>query len=281
MLKIAITGSNGLIGSQTIDLLNNTFSFIPILHKQVDITDNNQVWNYLQKINFDILLHLAAYTNVDKAEQEKKTAWEINVQGTKNLFQAVKQLKKKFIYISTDFVFDGKNPPFYENSKPNPISWYGKIKYEGEKLVKNKAMIIRTSYPFGVSSAKKNDFVRQIISLLKNNTPLNMVKDSLITPTHIDDFVFGLKYLIKNFRPDIFHLVGNNSLSPFEAGILIAKLFNLNPSLIKAISYQSYFKDRAQRPQYSVIKSKENDFYQMKNFHQSLKQLMEQELNKN
>jgi len=273
MLKIALTGSNGLIGSRTIDLLKNTFNFVPILHKEVNITDKNQVLAYLQKINFDILIHFAAYTNVDKAEQEKKTAWEVNVQGTKNLYQAVKQLKKKFIYISTDFVFDGKNPPFYENSTPNPISWYGKTKYEGEKVLKNKAMIIRTSYPFGISSAKKNDFVKQIRSLLKINTPLNMVNNSLITPTYIDDFVFGLEYLIKNFTQDTFHLVGKNSLSPFDAGILIAKLFNLNSSLIKPISYQSYFKNQAKRPQYSVIKSKKNKFYQMKNFHQSLEQL--------
>lgn len=269
-MKVALSGANGLVGSRIIELLKNDFQFVPLYQKECDITKENDVYNFFNNYQFDFFLHLAAYTNVDGAEKERDKAYQINVLGTKNIFQLCQAKKVKLIYISTDFVFDGQNPPYDENSKPNPIGYYGETKYQGEKIVKDKAMIVRIAYPYRAYFEAKKDFVRSIIEKLKNKQRLTMIIDGKMTPTFIDDIAYGLKHLIKNFTPEIFHLVGPDSLSPYEAAKLIAKVFNLDQNLIEKISYQEYMKNRARRPQYSQVQSTKNNFFQMKSFEKGL-----------
>jgi len=273
MLTIAITGSTGLIGTRLIELLNKDFQFIEILQQEVDITDKDSLWNKIKSIDFDIFFHMAAYTNVDGAEKEKKLVYAINVEGTKNIFDMVLQKNRKMIYVSTDFVFDGSSPPYYEDSKPNPIGYYAQTKYKGEMMVKDRAMIIRPSYPYRKSFVPKKDFVRNIKYLLEQKKPLSMMMDALITPTFIDDIAFAMKYLFQNFTPEIFHIVGANSLSPYDAGKLIAKTFHLDTNLILPTTYEEYSKGKAKRSRYSEIKSKKNTFYRMKTFEEGLRQL--------
>lgn len=273
MLKIALSGASGLVGSRIIELLKNDFTFIPLSHLQMDITDKNNVTAVLEKVDFDIFLHLAAYTNVNKAEIESELAYKINVEGTKNIFDAVQNRKKNFIYVSTGFVFDGINPPYDENSIPNPQSIYAKTKFQGEEIVKNQAMIIRIEYPYRAKCDLKQDFVATIKKLLSENKNINMVSDSLITPTFIDDVAYALKHLLNNFSPKIFHIVGADSLSPYEAGLKIVRVFNLNEKLINPISAADYFKGKAQRPKNAIIKSIKNNFYKMKDFEEGLNEV--------
>jgi len=270
MIKIAITGASGLIGSRIIELLYDKLTFIPISIEQMDITNKTQVNGVVSAIDFDFFLHLAGYTNVDGAEVNKKLAWRINVDGTYNVFTAVQKQKKKFIYISTDFVFDGKIPPFTENNIPNPLSYYAKTKYEGEKIVNGHSMIIRLSYPYRKDYPLKLDFVRSIKSMLAKNKPLSMVQNATMTPTFIDDIVYGIEYLVNHYTPEIFHLVGSDSLSPFQAAQFIASTFQLNKNLIKPISFSKYSINKALRPQYSTIVSNKNSFYPMKSFKEGL-----------
>ena len=264
--KVAITGASGLIGSRVIELLKKDFIFLPLKSTDIDITNRLLVEQRLSSLDFDLLLHLAAYTNVDEAVKNKELAYKVNVEGTNNLFQAVNNLGKKFIYISTDHVFSGQNPPYTEDSQPDPINYYGWTKYKGEEIVKGKAMIIRTSYPYRQKFAKKKDFVRVIRERLETNMEVTMATDCQITPTFIDDFVFGLAYLLKNFQINIYHLVGSESLSPFTSGKKIASKFGLNDKLIKPITYEAYFSSREKRPKYSIIKSKNNHFFPMSRF---------------
>jgi len=271
MQKVAITGSTGLIGSRTVQLLNNQFEFIPLSTSDgFDITNVDSVNQRLTNLDFDLLLHLAAYTSVDGAEKDKELAYAINVSGTKNVFEATNRMKKKFIYISTDFVFDGKNPPYYEDSTPNPILHYGLTKYEGEKLLNGQAMIIRLSYPYGYSFARKQDLVGSIKTALDQKKTLYMMKDALITPTFIDDIVYCFAHLMKNYENKTYHIVGSASLSPYEIGKKIAKRYSLNGNQIKPTTYNEYLRNKAKRPQFSEIKSKNNDFYSMKSFDNGL-----------
>lgn len=270
MYKIAITGSTGLIGSRIIELLNNEYDFVELRRNKVDVTNQDLVNKTINEINFDFLLHLAAYTNVDAAEVEKDIAFKLNVGATINLFEATKKKKAKFIYISTDFVFDGDSPPYFEDSSPHPISYYGQTKLEGEKIVKDQAMIVRLSYPYRSPYPLKKDFVQGIVNMLKQGKKLQMVTDSSITPTLVDDIIFGLKYLINNYTPGIFHLVGADSFSPYDAGKLIANVFHLDQSLIKPTNYSEYFKNKVKRPRYSEIKTKKNNFIKMKSFEEGL-----------
>lgn len=273
MLRIAITGSSGLVGSRIVELLSSHFDFIPLLHKEVDITDTDSVSDFLHKTEFDILCHLAAYTNVDKAEDEKEKAYAINVTGTKNLYMTCKELRKNFVYLSTDFVFSGSNPPYFEDSIPNPIGYYGQSKFEGELELENNAMIVRISYPYRNTFERKKDFVRTIKWLLEQKKEIEMVNDSLFVPTYIDDVAHAMSYLLDNFKPSIYHVVGTQALSPYDAGILIAQHFNLDESLIHPTSYSYYFKDKAKRPKYSDVRSKSNTFYAMKSFKEGLTEL--------
>ncbi|MDH7476473.1 MAG: sugar nucleotide-binding protein [Microgenomates group bacterium] len=270
MLKIALTGADGLVGSRIVELLNKDFKFICLNQKIIDITNQEQVFQVLKPLGFDIFLHLAAYTNVSQAEREKNLCFKINVEGTKNIFEVVSFKKKKFVYISTDFVFDGKNPPYFEDSPAKPIGIYGRSKYEGEKIVANSGMIIRISYPYRAKYKKKLDFLRRFKSLFEEKKPLTMITNATMTPTFIDDIAYGLKYLMNNYSAETFHLVGSNSLSPYQAACQIATEFNLDQSLIKKITYEEYVKLNPTIPQWSTIKSKKNNFYKMKNFIEGL-----------
>jgi dTDP-4-dehydrorhamnose reductase len=217
---------------------------------------------------------MAAYTNVDKAETlEREQAYSLNVTATKNLFEAVCEKQKKFIYISTGFVFNGNNPPYFEDSKPDPISYYGLTKYQGEQVIENNAMIVRIEYPYRKHFLKKNDFVRTIVQLLQKGQHVTMVNDSIFTPTFIDDISKGLGFLFQNYSNQIFHLVGSKSYSPYEAGLSIARAFNLDSSLISPISYDEYFKDKAKRPRQSDVRSKKNNFQTMKTLEQGLEEI--------
>ena len=276
MFKIALTGADGLVGSRIVELLDQDFEFIPLSQKSMDITDKEQVNNVFKNLNYDILLHLAAYTNVPGAETNKELAFRINRDGIKNVFEMVSQKQKKFIYVSTDFVFDGINPPYDEDSQPNPTSVYAASKYEGEKIVKDQAMIVRISYPYRAHFELKKDFFRTFKSYLENKKPLSMIIDSLMTPTFIDDIAFGLKFLFNNYSPQIFHLVGSDSFSPYDACLMVAEKFNLDKSLIGKTTYGKYVEGKAQLPQFVTIKSKKNNFYKMKTFEQGLEEIKKQ-----
>ncbi len=273
---IAGTGLSGMIGSRIQELLKNDFEFINISQKEVDITNKKQVDEKISQIDFDLFIHLAALTNVDLCETEKELAWKINVEGTKNIFNALENRNKRMIYVSTDFVFDGIDFPFFEDSKPNPISYYGLTKYEGEKIIKDKAMIVRPSFPYRAIFSQKKDIVRNIISLLKENKTISGVVDSTITLTFIDDFVLALKHLFTNYNNDIYHIVGNDSLTPYDMIMEICDVFNLNKNLVSKTTYDDFYKGKAQRPKHSIIKTKNNNFYKMKTFSEGLKEIKKQ-----
>lgn len=279
MKNIMISGSSGLVGSRIVELLKNDFNFIPLIASEVDITDLEKVKNFINENDFDIFLHLAAYTNVNGAELEKELAHKINVEGTKNVFDCVNVKNKKFLYISTDFVFagDDKDKIYLETDTPNPGGVYGKTKYQGEKIVNGKGMIVRISYPYRAQFEEKKDFVASIKSILENGQEIKVVTDSIFTPTFIDDIAYGLKHLLNNFEINTYHLAGSRFISPYDAIKLIANKFHFNTNLVMPTTFINYFKEYASiRPQYSAIKSINNNFYKMKSFEEGLDEIIRQ-----
>ena len=122
----------------------------------------------------------------------------------------------------------------------------------------------------------KKDFFRTFKSYLESNKPLSMIVDSLMTPTFIDDIAFGLKYLFNNYRSEIFHLVGSQSISPYDAAIKVAETFGLDKSLIGKTTYEEYVKGKARLPQFATIKSNKNNFWKMKTFSEGLEEIKKQ-----
>ncbi|PJE63744.1 hypothetical protein COU89_01685 [Candidatus Roizmanbacteria bacterium CG10_big_fil_rev_8_21_14_0_10_45_7] len=272
-MKIALTGASGLVGSRITELLSSHFEFISLPQEDVDITAKDSVERALEMLSYDLFLHLAAYTDVDKAEKNSGLAYAVNVDGTRNLFEATQKAKKPFIYISTDFVFSGTNPVYDEASTPEPISVYGKTKYEGEQLVKDRAMIVRFSYPYRAHCPEKKDFATRVRELMLAGKELSMVEDETMTPTFIDDIAYSLKHLFTHFSPEVFHIVGSSSMSPYEAGKTIARVFDIKDAHIRPVSYKEFFAGHAPRPQYATLKSTKNTFHTMKNFEDGMREV--------
>ena len=304
-MKILATGLTGLVGSRFTELLSDFYEFEGVSRKTgVDITDKSSVAQKITSSDAEIVLHLAAKTDVDGCEEDeetddkflklknpedqewikRKTAWVMNVFGTQNIVEACKKNNKKLIYVSTDFVFDGNKSlgeGYTEDDVQNPLNWYGESKYEGEKIVMNSGLdciIARLAYPYRANFDNKNDFFRIILQKLKEGQKLNMVTDHVMTPTFVDDFVYAIDSLIKTKSRGIFHTVGNQFISPFEAAILIAKKFNLDDGLITQTSRAQYFKDKAQRPFFLGLKNDkiEKMGIKMKTFEDGLEEIKNQ-----
>lgn len=265
-MKILGTGLTGLVGSRIVELLKDKYKFENLSRSSgVDIADKNQVLEKIRNSDAQIVLHLAAKTDVDGCEKDKALgkdgeAWKINVEGTRNVADACSEANKKLIYISTDFVFDGINPPlggYSEEDIPNPINWYAQTKYEGEKIVmalKTPWIIARIDSPYR-AAFEKIDFARAILKRLQEGLLVTAVADHIFTPIYIDDIASALDALISNNSQGISHVVGNQSLTPYDAALLIAKTFNFDQNLILKTTRAEFFKDRAPRPFQLILKN--------------------------
>jgi dTDP-4-dehydrorhamnose reductase len=270
--KILATGLTGLVGSRLTELLDSVYEFENLSRETgVNILDKQLVLSVFSASDAPIVLHLAAKTNVDRCELDKEkdkkvlnknskeqedtwkneqTAWAVNVFGTQNVVEACKQTNKKLIYISTDFVFDGTKKHYSEEDMPNPLNWYARTKYEGEKLIQASGLdyiIARVAYPYR-AFFERSDFVRAILDRLEKHENLNMVIDHVMVPTFIDDIVNALDVLIQKSEQGIFHVVGSQSVTPYEAAVKIARIFNLDESVVSKITRRDYFAGKAQRP---------------------------------
>lgn len=258
-MKIIGTGLSGLVGSRIVELLSGEYQFEDISRKTgTDITNYHAVLDRIKNSEAEIVLHLAAKTDVDGCERDKEQgengeAWKINVLGTQHVVKACEDSGKKIIFISTDFVFSGNDTPekgYTEENATNPVNWYGKTKVESEKVVeqaKTPWVIMRIGTPYRADFTKK-DFMRFILSVLQEKKEIRVVKDQKFNPTFIDDIAFVLKRLIENKEEGIFHVFGSQTISPYEGVLEMADIFALNKNLIKPVTYDEFFANRAKRP---------------------------------
>ncbi|MDP3758675.1 MAG: SDR family oxidoreductase [Candidatus Daviesbacteria bacterium] len=243
-MKVFCTGAYGLVGSRFVELMHDRFDIIgsdrgdapfdlPVASfVRCDITDTQEVSRVFDQTRPDAVIHFAAYTDVDEAEKQKgdKTgsAWAINVKGTEHVVQAAKDVGSHTIVISTGHVFGGEHAPNTEETKPDPLSWYGVTKAEAERVAQEidpNVCIARIHYPFRQSFPFKTDMVRSMIDKLKGNTLPPMFTDQQITPTYIDDIAHGLSILLEKKIVGLVHLVGSSSHTPYEIATILAQTF--------------------------------------------------------
>lgn len=258
--KLLTIGGTGLVGSRVNEILSQKYDIENFSSSTgVNITDKETLSPLKDDSLSDYVILYAAKTDIDACEKDKDLgkegeAYKVNVLGVENVIDALKNTNKKLIYISTDFVFSGENTPekgYREEDPADPVDWYGQTKLMGENIVRNSALpylICRIGYPYRVEFAKKNDYLRIILFRLKNNQPVKAISDHIMTPTFIDDIASALDYLISKKETGIFHVTGNQSLSPYDAALLIAEKFKLDKSLISPCLRAEFFKDRAPRP---------------------------------
>ena len=186
---ILVTGFSGQLGYDVIKVLKSrNIECLGIDKAELDITDGEAVRKYIVELKPECVIHCAAYTAVDKAEDEEELCYKVNVIGTENIALACKEVDAKMIYISTDYVYDGKGDmPFEVDGNIAPKSVYGRTKYEGEVKVREllkKYFIVRISWVFGING---NNFIKTILRLGKEKESLNVVCDQIGSPTYTAD----------------------------------------------------------------------------------------------
>ncbi|MGK4144897.1 dTDP-4-dehydrorhamnose reductase [Weissella paramesenteroides] len=252
-MKYLITGANGQLGQEIQKLLSERqLSFIAFDSHQLDITDRKKVMSTFEKENPDVVLHAAAYTEVDAAEDEgREKNWQVNVEGTKNVADASKKFGAKLVAVSTDYVFDGTNLEEYqEDAAVNPKNAYGRAKLAGELAViesKTDAYIIRTSWVFGEFGS---NFVYTMQRLAENHSKLTVVNDQLGRPTWTRTLAEFMLYLIDSKSDTgIYHLSNDDTATWYEFAKEILKKTSVE--LIPVTSAE--FPQRAYRPGHSVM----------------------------
>jgi dTDP-4-dehydrorhamnose reductase len=227
---ILVTGVNGQLGFDVVKELNRrNIECIGIDKAELDITDGDAVNEYILKLKPECVVHCAAYTAVDKAEDEVEVCYKVNVHGTENIAKACKLVDAKMIYISTDYVFDGKGDvPFEVDGNIEPLSTYGKTKFEGEVKVKeilDKYFIVRISWVFGING---NNFIKTMIRLGKEKESLNVVGDQIGSPTYTFDLAPLLCDMAESEKYGVYHATNEGFCSWAEFATEIMKKENLD-----------------------------------------------------
>lgn len=252
-MKVLVTGANGMLGSDLCPMLEDSgYEVIETTIDELDITDKNNVNEVIDDVKPDYVVHCAAYTNVDKAEEEFEIAENINSVGTRNLAEACKRNNTVLVYISTDYVFDGtKDTPYLPNDKTNPINTYGLTKLNGEKAVQEvceKFYILRTSWLYGHHG---KNFVETMISLAQKEE-VKVVDDQVGCPTWTVDLSDAIISLIdEDAEYGIYHACGGGKTSWYGFAKEIYNKMNLNVNIKPCTTEE--FPRPAQRPKYSVM----------------------------
>lgn len=266
-MKILITGSNGLLGQKLIEQLSQSSthtvvaigrgpSRLPrgtknIIYEDCDITDLKRTTEIFRDHHPDTVIHAAAMTNVDDCELNPSTCFLHNVEATKNIIKAAESNSCHIIHLSTDFIFDGKDGPYNEEAKPNPISIYGKSKLEAEQLIQQsntKWAIVRTVLVYGVAPGlSRSNIILWVKESLEQGKAIQVVTDQYRTPTLAEDLATGCLLIAEKQATGIFNVSGEQLLTPYEMAVRTAEHFNLDGSLIKVASSET-FSQPAKRP---------------------------------
>ena len=248
MNNILVTGSTGQLGSDVVkELLKRGYSTLSPNRSELNLCSEDNIRNYILNSNCEAIVHCAAYTQVDKAEDEKDLCIKINATATKHIVKCAKILDIPMIYISTDYVFDGtKDGEYTENDETNPINIYGESKLAGEKYVQeilDKYYIVRTSWVFNING---KNFIETMLRLSKANNQLSIVNDQIGSPTYTKDLSRLLVDMLETSKYGLYHATNEGYCSWYEFANTIFKLANINID-IKAINSNEYA-SRAKRP---------------------------------
>ena len=247
--KILITGANGLLGQKVTEIFaheSEHILFLTDLHENsenphgmeyfsMNITNKDDVKKNIKKYTPDYIINTAAYTNVDGCETEKELSWRVNVDAVKNFIIASRINDCKILHISTDYVFDGKTGNYDENSKPNPLSFYGKSKLASENaLIASgiKFAVIRTMIIYGTARNVRLNFALWLIDMLEKGGQVRIVDDQFGMPTISDDIAWGILKLTDLDKSGFYHICGREYLSRYEFAVKLANIFEFDENLI-------------------------------------------------
>jgi dTDP-4-dehydrorhamnose reductase len=256
-LIVLVTGANGQLGSEIKAIAHNylQLNFIFTDIDDLDITNEKALNGFFQKIQPDFIINCAAYTAVDGAEDNEKSAFLLNADAPKLLAESAKRFDAKLIHVSTDYVFNGKTwEPYAEDHPTSPDSVYGKSKLQGENwaLDSGVAMVVRTSWLY---SNFGNNFVKTIARKGQTVEELRVIYDQIGSPTWGHDLAKALiDIVLKNtskFSAEVFHYSNEGVCSWYDFALEIVSFLNINCQVIPVLS--SEYQTKAKRPPYSVL----------------------------
>ena len=256
MKNILITGANGQLGNE-IRVASGQFPqfwFFFTDVTELDICNREAVSAFVAENHIDVIVNCAAYTAVDKAEDDAETCYRINRDAVKNLAEAAREYKLDIIHVSTDYVFDGKSYlPYTEDMPVNPSSVYGKSKLEGERILMEicpEAVIVRTSWLY---SSFGNNFVKTMLRLGQERDKLNVIFDQVGTPTYAADLAVALLSILAAGKPTagIYHYSNEGVCSWYDFTRSIHRLAGISCNLVPIESKE--YPVRTPRPHFSVL----------------------------
>jgi len=270
-MKVLVTGANGFTGQHLIKTLigkgfeviatSRNESLLPSYNKltyyNIELTDVSNVENLFDLTRPNAVIHTAAMSKPDECSANPNLCTANNIEATGHLLEAATKVgTQHFIYLSTDFIF-GEGGPHAEDDAPAPLNLYGASKLEAEALVNAaaiKATIVRPVFMYGpVWQNLRPSFIQWVAGKLKNGEPIKVVTDQARTPTYIGDLCWGLRKIINDQVPGVFHLAGKDIVSPYDMAVAVAKHLNLPLGLIEPVT-ASTFPEPVKRAQRSGLK---------------------------
>jgi len=250
-MTILITGANGFLGHYFVQqFLLSGYKIVAtgkgesrllqrnenLVYASMDFTDPFAVHDSFERFQPDVVVHAGAMANVDECENNQWQAHVTNVEGTLHLLSNAEEHKSHFIFISTDFVFDGESGAYDEESQTNPVNFYGKTKRDAEDAVREHAFdwtIVRTVFVYGKNPFGRDNILTTVKKNLSNRETYSAVDDIIRTPTYVEDLAKGIAAIVERKKTGIYHLSGKDILTPYQMACKTAEHLKLDISLIK------------------------------------------------
>jgi len=271
-----IIGSEGMLGHDLVDVLSLEHDISTTTIWTLDITDINKTIETVRNINPDVVVHAAAFTDVDGSESKADLAYQVNAIGTRNVAVACRETDSALVYICTDYVFDGtKGSPYYEYDQTNPLSVYGKTKHLGEVYIRDlldKFYIVRTSWLYGFHGP---NFITTMLKLAETHDKISVVGDQIGSPTYTLDLAKAIAQLIEKPAYGIYHVTNSDHCSWYEYAQLIFEIAGKKVELDPVTTEE--FSSPAPRPKYSVLENynwKMEGFDKIRSYKEALKDYM-------
>lgn len=277
MKKIYVTGSAGLVGSRLVELMDRKYELLMPEIKELDILRVNDLSTFWKKEKPDAVVHLAAFTDVGEAENQrgdrKGFCWKINVEGTSNLAKICREYGTLLVYVSTDNVFSGSisdRGPYEETHKPekdeNKLTWYGFTKAKGEEKVQEilngYTSIIRIIYPVRAKFSDKVDYLRKPLQLYREDKLYPLFYDQQISITFIDEACLAIDRIISDKKTGIYHSCSSDTTTPHELVSYFLKKLEGNDIKVKKASLDEFLKqvdNPVRYPKYGGLKVEETE----------------------
>lgn len=288
-MKILVTGANGLLGQKVVALLatapenqviatgrgEQRIPEGPFEWHSCELTDEVAVAKLIRHAQPELIIHCAAMTQVDACEQSPEACHEHNVSATGHLLRHCPK-HTFFLYVSTDFVFDGEKGMYCEGDMPNPISVYGRSKWDAEQLVAQSALqhaIVRTVLVYGVTPGmSRSNLVLWVRSSLEAGKPIRVVNDQWRTPTLAEDLAWACAKIGQERRTGVWHISGPQLLTPYQIAQETARFFSLDENLITPVDASTFSQPGKRPPKtgFNIRKAQEELGFSPRNFEEGL-----------